>query len=863
MKVINLTCNYQANPIGLDDPAPRLSWQLSSREPGARQTKFHVLVSTSPALLRKDIGDVWDSGLVASPQSHLVPYLGPVLRSRQRVWWKVRVWDQTGVAAAWSSPAHWEMGLLDRADWKAGWISAGWFGGPRTTSPAPYLRREFKVSGAAVRARLYVTALGLFEAEINGTRVGNDVFTPGWTDYNQRVQVLTYDVTDLLTSGDNALGVILGDGWYCGHVAWLHRQNYGERPALLAQLEIELSDGGRTVINSDESWHCSPGPILESDLLMGESYDARRALPGWSAVGYMASAWQPVQIAPVAVRALAAQIGAPVRRVVELKPVTKPVHQGMPPSPKYVYDLGQNMTGWVRLKVRGERGSTVSLRFAEVLNANGTIYTTNLRGARATDHYTLSGDGVETFEPRFTFHGFRYVEVSGLQGEPLDDAITGIVVHSDMSQTGTFACSDPLINQLQHNIEWGQRGNFVDVPTDCPQRDERAGWTGDAQAFIRTAAFNFDVANVFARWHVNLIDAQRADGSVPPVIPNPKLLPMDGGPAWSDAAIICPWTMYLTYGDHRMLERNYASMQRYIAYMEATARDDIRVHAATEGWHGFGDWLSINADTPKDLIGTAFFAHDARLMARIARILDRVDDAARYKALGERVREAFVRRFCTGEGAVAVDTQTAMVLALHFNLLAPAQRAATADALVRNIRARGNHLSTGFVGAPYLNHVLAGNGALDVAYDLLNQTSWPSWLYSVTKGATTIWERWDGWTHDKGFQDPGMNSFNHYAYGAIGDWLYQVVAGIDVDEQAPGYARIVLKPQPGGGLTWAKATYQSPYGEVVSDWRINKDTFKWRIVIPPNTTAEATAPGETQPRTLAAGEHKMTVRMAR
>jgi alpha-L-rhamnosidase len=548
--------------------------------------------------------------------------------------------------------------------------------------------------------------------------------------------------------------------------------------------------------------------------------------------------------------------------------------------------MGQNMVGRVRLKGSAPAGTTVILRFAEVLNPDGTLYTTNLRTARATDNYTFKGEGEEVWEPKFTFHGFRYVELAGYPGEANRDTITGVVLHSDMQRTGDFECSDPLVNQLQHNIVWGQKGNFVDVPTDCPQRDERLGWTGDIQVFARTAAFNMNVAGFLTKWTRDVADAQTEQGSIPAVVPVAFGL-LDGGPAWADAAIICPWTVYLCYGDKRILEENYGVMSRFMQFALEASPGYIRCAPEYEGWPGFGDWLSINANTPRDLIGTAFLAYDAHLMAQIAAALGKTREAAKYRRLFADVKKAFGGRYLNGsklpeitappsevrrrmDGADAISrgtlkavdyspiesqvfntdlfqpTQTSYVLALHFDLLPDKLRKPAVNELVADIERRGMHLSTGFVGAPYLPHVLSSNGRLDVAYALLNQKTWPSWLYSVTQGATTIWERWDGWTEENGFQSPEMNSFNHYAYGSIGAWLYNTVAGIEIDPRQPGYKHSILRPQPGGGLTHAGGSIRTLYGELASRWRIEDSRFEWTVIVPPNTTATAHVPAAGQ-----------------
>jgi alpha-L-rhamnosidase len=576
--------------------------------------------------------------------------------------------------------------------------------------------------------------------------------------------------------------------------------------------------------------------------------------------------------------ALVAQNGPLIKRHEEIAPVADPHSVVRWPTHDWVFDLGQNMVGRVRLKVTGPAGTTIRLRFAEALNPDGTVYITNLRTARATDYYTLKGDPAgETWESRFTFHGFRYVELADFPGTPDRETITGIVLHSENPVTGSFECSDPLLNQLQHNILWGWKGNSLDVPTDCPQRDERLGWTGDAQVFCRTAAFNTNAAGFYAKWLQDLEDSQGPEGQLPPISPDTNAVRNnDGGPAWADAGVIVPWTMYLAYGDKRLLEERYGMMARFLDYLEKTSPGYIRVNQIADEfkgmdewlWGGFGDWLALDGsgknegNTPKDLIGTAFFAYSARLLSQIAVVLGKDADAARYDQLYQDVRSAFQKRFTTADGLVVGGTQTGYVLALAFDLLPTAARRLALNALVRDIRKKENHLGTGFVGTPWVPFILAEVGRLDLAYDLLFQKTWPSWLYAVTQGATTIWERWDGWTHDRGFQDPGMNSFNHYAYGAIGDWLYRVVAGINLDWERPAYKHILFRPQPpaDGKLTHAKASVESPYGLVSSEWHIKNGRFTLDVIVPPNTTATVYLPGESEGHEVAAGKHQFVKR---
>ncbi|PTY01944.1 alpha-L-rhamnosidase [Verrucomicrobia bacterium LW23] len=711
----------------------------------------------------------------------------------------------------------------------ASWIAGHPVGGAKVSPPAPFLRKAFQLPAGkqVASATLYITALGLYEAELNGQRVGDQVFAPGWTEYTKRVQYQEWDVTSQLTSGtENVLGVVLGDGWYVGYVGWNARSIYGgEKPQLLARLVVTLDDKSTVEVVTDNTWKTSVGPILENDLLAGESHDARRELTGWSSPGYDESAWLPVAPAKDPGIALVISAAPPVRNMGEIAPISE---RNL--GNRRIFDFGQNFTGRVRLKITGAAGATVRLRFAEILEPNGDLYTTNLRGARCTDYYTCSGQGEEVWEPRFTFHGFRYAEAEAIKEKESVKAVglTGVVLHSDTPPTGRFACSNPLLNQLQHNIVWGQKSNFLEVPTDCPQRDERLGWTGDAQVFIRTAAFNMDVRGFFHKWLLDARDAQLENGGIPPVIPRTDMK-NDAGPAWADATIICAWTTYLCYNDKQILIDHLESMERFFEFMgRDCSLGNIRSHPDKLNWGGFGDWLALDGGgktegiTPKDLIGTAFYAYDAELLGKIHAVLGNAEAAARYRTKRDEIARDFRRRFVTEEGLVVSGTQTAYVLALHFDLLTPETRATATKELVRHIERNQNHLATGFVGTPYLLDVLERNGRLDVAYKLLEQETFPSWLFPVKNGATTIWERWDGWTPDKGFQTPGMNSFNHYAYGAVGAWMVSTVAGLELDEANPGYQRVVFKPRPGGTITWAEAYLKTPQGEAGIHWKLGE-----------------------------------------
>nr|MBO2494256.1 alpha-L-rhamnosidase [Clostridia bacterium] len=838
IRVSNLRCEYKENPIGIDVRHPRISWVIESDDRNVMQAAYQIQVSTDSDF--KDL--VWDTGKVESDESIHVEYKGQPLKSRTRYYYRVRVWDRASRISDWSEIAFWEMGLLKSDEWVARWITPRFEGNLSETQACPMMRRVFEVYGKVRSARIYATSLGLYELHLNGKRVGDFFFTPGWTSYNKRLQYQTYDVTEMLKEGQNAIGVILGNGWYKGDLTWEGRRNiYGDRLAALIQMHIIYEDGREQVIVSDRSWKASTGPILMSEIYHGEIYDARLEKPGWDEANYDDSDWYDVEELDKPKDIIVAQEGPPVRIVQQIKPVAILTT----PAGETVLDMGQNMVGWVRFAVEGPAGSKVVLQHAEVLDKDGNFYTANLRSAKQTIEYILKGDGREVFEPHFTFQGFRYVKLVEYPGQPSLDDFVGMVVHSDMELTGSFECSNPLVNKLQQNILWSQKGNFVDVPTDCPQRDERLGWTGDAQVFIRTACFNMNVASFFTKWLKDLKADQLSDGGVPFVIPNVLGEDRHSSAAWGDAAVICPWTIYLCYGDKKILEEQYDSMKAWVEYIR---RQGDNEYLWNTGFH-FGDWLGLDAKegsyvgaTAIDFIATAFYAYSTKLLVKAAKVLGKSEDVEEYSKLYENIVDAFRKEFVTPTGRLAVPTQTAHVLALMFDLVEEKDRKRTVDTLVDYIKKNEYHLTTGFVGTPYLCHALSQNGYSDVAYKLLFQTDYPSWLYQVTKGATTIWEHWDGIKPDGSFWSPDMNSFNHYAYGSIGDWLYRVVAGIDTDEERSGYKHIYIKPTLGGGLTYVKAELKSMYGKIKSEWRIQDDQIEISICVPHNTTATVVLP---------------------
>ncbi len=839
-QVEKLVCEYQANPIGIDIEQPRLSWQITSDQQNLAQTAYEIRVAATASDLNKKSKLTWESGKVNSNQSVNVLYKGPALKSMQRAYWQVRVWDNGNKVSKWSEPAFWEMGILSPQEWTASWITMKNEQKKEGSMPAHYYRSEFSSTKKISSARAYVTSLGLYQLFINGKKVGDELFTPGWTSYNNRLQYQTYDVTGMIES-KNAIGAVVGDGWFRGNIGFNTQHNYyGKQIALLVQLEINYTDGSSQTIVSDNSWKVSNGPILESDIYNGETYDATKEMEGWDNIGFDDGNWNQVALLDHSKEILIAPQGDPVKAVEEIKPIKSLTT----PKGEMVFDMGQNMVGWVRLKINGKKGDVVTLKFAEVLDKEGNFYTANLRSAKATDTYTLKGDGEEIYEPKFTFHGFRFVQIIGVDKMPELDQITGVVIYSDMEPTGDFACSDPLINQLQHNIQWGQKGNFLDVPTDCPQRNERLGWTGDAQVFSPTAAFNFDVAPFYTKWMKDLAADQLDNGLVPHVIPD-VLSGGGGSTAWADASIVVPWTTYLAYGDKRILEEQYSSMKGWVEYMRGRA-------GSNNLWTGdthYGDWLAYattrsdypGATTEKDLIATAYYSYSSGLLAKIAGIIGKEADASKYKKLSADIKQAFINEFVTPSGRLVSHTQTAYCLALSFGLLPEKLIPNAAQYLADDVKKMG-HLTTGFVGTPLLCKTLSDYGYADLAFMLLNRKEYPSWLYPVTQGATTIWERWDGQKPDGTFQNVGMNSFNHYAYGAIGEWLYTYVAGLQIDPQSPGYKHFTLAPHPGGELTNAQVKYKSLYGEIESAWEIDGNNLVYNVTIPCNTTATIVLP---------------------
>ncbi len=1022
IKPTNLRCEYRVNPLGVDVPHPRLSWVLESTVRGQRQTAYRVLVASSREKLSTREGDLWDSGKVESDRSMQIAYGGKPLKSKAKVFWKIRAWDRDGNASSWSEPATFQMGLLSRADWKARWIAhpeavppavaarngyhsqlsntaeaTKWvaldLGRPRTfdgirlfparpfdwkpdtpgflfplrfrmevsdrsdfkecktvvdrtaedvenpgtdspsyefpattaryirlvvirqrlrdanyygfalaelqvlsgeqnlalgakatasdsiesanwsatflmdgdlvshpanrpeAQPATMARKEFTLPAAVKQATLYITALGLYQVHINGTGVGDHILAPEWTDYHRRVQYQTYDVTPHLRRGKNVLAAILGEGWYAGRIGMsdgifgVLRRVYGAKPFLLAQLEVELAGGKQITVVSDGSWKATrEGPIRSSDILDGEVCDARREMPGWNRPGLDDTAWLPVEVRSDFKTQLVAQPNEPIRVMEELKPVAL----SEPKPGVYIFDLGQNMVGRCRLQLKGPAGTTVTLRHGEMLNEDGSLYTTNLRSAPQVDRYTLRGGGSEVYEPTFTQHGFRYVELTGLPERPELVDLTGRAFNSSAPEVGRFECSSSMLNQLWKNILWTQRGNLMSTPTDCPQRDERLGWMGDIQVFSQTAIFHMDLAAFFTKWVQDIRDAQAEDGRFPDFAPNPydPNRRFSGVPAWGDGGVIIPWRCYVNYGDRRMLEEHFESAKRWIEFIRRSNPDLIW----RKGRHNdYNDWLNGNTlqkegwpnrggAVPNEIFATSFFAHSTELVSKMAKELGREEDFGRYRELFEKIKAAYNKNFVKPDGRIQGDTQAGYALGLHFGLLPEELRNQAAGHMVEGIHRYQKHMSTGIQTTIRLMLELTRNGHNELAWHLLTSRTFPSWGYMIENGATTIWERWDGYVKGRGFQNPGMNSFNHWAFGSVGEWMVRHILGIQPDENHPGYKRFTIHPRPGGGVTWARGSYHSIRGLIASEWKIEKNTFTLNITVPVNTAAQVFLP---------------------
>lgn len=888
---LDLRCEYASNPLGIDAKQPSLGWRMDSSRRNAKQSAYHILVSISEEGVPSEADVTWNSGIVETDQSTHIRYSGIELVSSQRYYWRVRIRNDRGEWTSWSETAWWETGLFRAEDWKAEWIEPS-DGHQRN---ALYMRNRFELDEAVLSARAYVTSHGVYKLSINGQIVGNDVLQPGYTSYNDRLQYQTYDVTGLFGSGTNVVGIVVGDGWYRGKLTITSLQNvYGPTLGALIQIYIVFRNGLHATICSGNGWLWSTGPILRSDSKDGELYDARLEMLGWDTNSFDDSLWKEVHVADHGVANLVASSSPPVRRQEQIAPV----EIIRTPNGKTVVDFGQNIAGRVRIRVPGKKSATIRLRHGESLDSRGNFSLSHLLPTAPgvapllqEDVYIARGDGQrEEHEPMFSVHGFRYVEITGWPGEPSKDDLVAVAIYSDMEQTGTFECSDSRINRLHENIVWSMKSNSVDIPTDCPTR-ERAGWTGDVQIFANSGAYLMNTAAFLEKWLRDLVVDQRPNGIVPNTVPDAcryksSLLSeiTEGSAGWGDASVIVPWTLYRFFGDISVLENQYESMKKWTEYGisrsehgSLTSRinpilrmDADRLHRQpfilNSGYH-WEEWLAPGESkkTPwnmtrniltnrksESIVATAYLAYSTELLVKIAQILDRDDDAKRYSAINANIRSAFVEEF-VDDGLLDPDTQSAYVRALAFDLLPESIRPRAIARLVKLIQDKGCHLDTGFLSTPLICPVLSTYGHIDLAYELLLQDSYPSWLYSVDKGATTIWESWDA-IDESGHVN---GSLNHTAFGSIAYWLYQTVAGISSDTHAPGFQDFILRPNPTNRLTYAEATYRSLYGTIFSRWEIRAGRLIYRVNIPPNATATVILPKTKEDEIVEGGKSIM------
>lgn len=831
--ICNLTVDYKTNPLGIDNIQPQFAWKIKSNTYNISQSQYQLLIGTQANFSDQEV--LWDSGKIDSNKNVNVLYQGPTLESNRTYFWKVKVWTNGAKKPLLSQEAFWSMGLLNAEDWSAQWI--GQNHEDDQTRRTPYFQTDFNLKNKPIeRAYLHITAKGMYEAYLNGKRVGDAFLTPGWTSYDYRLQYQTYDITPLLNK-ENTIGVSLGSGWYRGYLAWGDKKNlYGDQLGLRAQLMVRYQDGTQQTIGTDQTWTYSHGAIIDSEIYNGEIFNALLIDPNWTKFGYRSKKSKKAIVQEENVPLIAT-----ANELIKKHEVFEVKEKIITPSGDLVLDFGQNLVGWVAFQHAGSAGDSLHIYHAEILDKDGEFYTENLRAAKQKNTFILNGNPEYIYEPHFTFQGFRYIKIEG--DTSIDPSkFKAIALYSALPKTGSFETSNALINQLQHNIEWGQKGNFLDVPTDCPQRDERLGWTGDAQAFYNTATFNRNVKSFFDKWFIDLALDQREDGSVPHVVPNVLGKDAMGSAGWADAATIIPWNAYLTYGDLNALKMQYPSMKKWVRYMEKQASDGLY-----KGGFHFGDWLFYRpnddnsgraAVTSKELIAQSFFVHSIDILSKAAKVLGFESDFTHFSKLLNTAKKAYQYQFITSSGRLISETQTAYVLALQFDLLPEDLIPKAVDRLVANIKSYNTHLTTGFLGTPFLCHVLSNNGRDDIAIELLLQKTYPSWLYPVTQGATTIWERWDGLKPDGSTQTPSMNSYNHYAYGAIGEWMYNNLLGFKKEESSPGFKKFTLKPLFSEEFSFVKGHYENMYGRIAVEWSQDENTITLAFGIPANTQAK-------------------------
>lgn len=854
-RIANVKCEYKKNPIGLGVKKPRFSYQIESDLSEVMQLKYRILISSNAENINNNIGDLWDSGEIHSTKTLQIEYEGSKLLSRQICYYKILSFLNTGEVLE-SEINTFEMGLLNRRDFTARMIkyrpdgpAVGIKGEFAEGSALPMLRKTFTVCKDIERVRIYSTALGIYMQKINGMEICNDRLTPGWSNYDKELFYQTYDITKYINKGNNCISAVLADGWYAGCIGLFGREFYGSAPmGYYCQLEITYKDNTTETIMSDSTWKYSFGAYQYADLLIGEYYDATKEIENWELPEFDDASWnnaiEYLYSASPLHGDFTAQIAPPVQIIEELKPLSiKRIGEN-----KYIVDMGQNMVGVTRLKVREKRGIRVVQRFGEMLNEDCSLYTDNLRNARATDIYVCKGSEEEIIEPLFTFHGFRYVEVSGLENEPQLSDITGCVLCSSMEITGHIKTGDELVNKLFSNVLWGNKGNFIDVPTDCPQRDERLGWSGDVNIFCKTACYNMDSAAFFTKWLLDLEYSQRLDGSYSDVAPYVNICATaikhtknaDGGNAvWADSGIFVPYALFEAYEDTAVLRAHYNGMEKYMEFLEDESDNYIRAD------RGYGDWLSVGENTENSLVGTAYYCQNAYLMSKISAVLGKDKEKEKYLLLHQNIKEAFINKFVDkSTGKIEGDTQTGYLLALKFRILEGELKEWAVKRLAENIERHNKHLTSGFVGVSYLLPVLTESGYESLAYDLLLQKTYPSWLYSVVNGATTIWERWNSYTKESGFGDVGMNSFNHYSLGSVSEWLYSYVGGIrpksvsmkfGSSSDSFGYRLFEIAPVTDERLGYASVSYNSSAGRIVSEWEYGDKCINYSFHIPANT----------------------------
>ena len=841
--ITELEVDKLINPLGLDSKNPDFSWIIKSEDYNLNQTHYQVFVATDRTFSNKSL--VWDSGKVNSSESVYVNYQGKSLEYATKYYWTVKVWTNQSKRPKQSKISSWTTGLMNEKQWNSDWIGVN--NDDKKDPKSPYFTNDFVVRNQIISANLFITSRGIYEAHINGKRVGKSYLTPGWTSYNNRIQYQAYDVKDMLLSGDNRLGVILADGWYRNFRPnrGKRKTDYGDEISFIAELVISFQDGTKKSIINDKNWNYHFGAIQSSSIYNGEFSNFNLSDSTWSKPKKNNKNLKKAH----SISSYSGKLDHTRNEMIKKREVLDAKELIITPSGDKVIDFGQNLVGWVEFKSNLPKGSEVSLYHAEVLDKEGEFYTTNLRAAKQKNTFILNGKTDQIYHPTFTFQGFRYLKIEGIDQINIDH-FKAVALYSDMEFTGSLTTSNELINQLQENIQWGQRGNFLDVPTDCPQRDERLGWTGDAQAFFSTAGFNMDVKNFFDKWLIDLTYDQRPDGAVPGVVPHNNYLGLNdskelrgnfGRTGWADAATIIPWHSYLIYGDTKTLERQYISMVKWIDFM--TQNSENHLYIKEDHW---GDWLFFSRDddnsgrsavTSKKLIAQAFYCYSTQLLIKSAKVLGYNDDIKKYTDLYAKLVKAFNDEFVTKNGMLISDSQTAYVLALQFELLSKENNKIALERLLDNINDYG-HLTTGFLGTPFLCHVLSDNGKKEEAVKLMLRTEYPSWLYPVTKGATTIWERWNGIKPDGSFQYPSMNSFNHYAYGAIGEWMYANLMGLKINEKFPGYKRYNIQPLFDKNFDYVKGSFDSNYGKIQIAWTRKNGKLQLSLEIPANTSSD-------------------------